>query len=188
MYASLEPKMSYKTKGVLHEPIKTLRVNDGIIISVYKGSFSKFDILIKYRQKSKNGKWSRIRTPKHIHWTVDILMKMQSYKKLTKEFIDFFINIWNNTNPIETERRRQSIDLQSLLQLNKREIEKFKKLSKCGEYNVRFLILLAKLLMIQEKTNLADAYMFRNLLDSLKEGQNLFNILSKASHTGRKKR
>jgi len=177
--------MDFKKGGVLHKPIKTIRLNDNIILGFYEGSLSKFDILIKYRQKLKNGKWSPIRTPKHIHWTVDILMKMQSEKELTEKFIDFFIDIWNKTKPIESEDERQSIDPHSLLSLSQNEIEKFDRLSKHGEYSVRFLILLAKLLMLQEKTNMPGAYMFRNLLQSLKERKDLFKILSIASHTGR---
>ena len=47
------------------------------IIYVFQGSLSQYDILIKYR---KDG--TRIRTPKHIHWVVDILMKMQGNEKL----------------------------------------------------------------------------------------------------------
>ena len=179
-------KMEFKKEGEINYPIKTFRVNDYTIIAIYKGKLSRYDILIKYRQKLKNGKWSRIRTPKHIHWTVDILMKMQSYKQLTEEFIDFFIGIWNSTKPIKSEEERQSINLESLLSLSRQQINKFEELSKRGEYSVRFLILLAKLLMLQEKTNLENAYMFKNLLDALKSGEDLFDILSIASHTGRK--
>ena len=40
------------------------------IIYVFQGILSQFDIVIKYK---KDG--TRIRTPKHIHWVVDILMK-----------------------------------------------------------------------------------------------------------------
>lgn len=180
MNASL-PKMSFKKEGIEHVPIKVFQINDNTILAVYKGSLSPFDILIKYRQKLKNGKWSNIRTPKHIHWTVDILMKMQSFKELTQGFLDFFIDIWNKTTPIKSEQERQSLDLKALLSISEKEIEKFKELSKKGEYSVKFLILLAKLLMLQEKTNRADAYMFKRVLDGLKRGDDLFRVLSTAT-------
>jgi len=175
------PKMICRREGIQHNPIKEFQVNDNIIIAVYKGSISPFDILIKYRQKLKNGRWSRIRTPKHIHWTVDILMKMQAFKGLTQEFLDFFIDIWNTTTPLKSERERQSLDLKKLLDISKEEVERFQKLSKKGEYSVKFLILLAKLLMLQEKTNRQDAYMFKNVLDGLKKGEDLFHVISKAT-------
>ncbi len=175
------PRMSFKRNGEVHQPLKTIRVNGETILAIYAGSLSEFDVLIKYRQKQKDGKWSAIRTPKHIHWTVDILMKMQTYKELTAEFVDFFIRVWETTKPLTSEIERQSIDLEALLRLSEEEISKFKELSKKGEYSVRFLILLAKLLMLQEKTNRADAYMFRNVLEGLKTGEDLFRILSAAT-------
>ncbi len=177
----MEPRMSFKRKEIVHEPLKVFQVNDSTILAVYKGSLSPLDILIKYRQKLKNGKWSNIRTPKHIHWTVDILMKLQSYDQLTRDFVNFFIDIWNDTVPLKTETERQALDLEALLELNRVEIEKFKTLSQKGEYSVRFLILLAKLLMLQEKTNRADAYMFKRVLDGLREGKDLFRLLSTAT-------
>lgn len=177
----VEVKMSFNKAGQLHIPIKTFQVNDSTIIAIYKGSLSPLDILIKYKQKLKNGKWSSLRTPKHIHWTVDILMKMQAYKDLTNKFLGFFIVIWENTVPLQNEKQRQSLDLEAMLNISKTEIKKFRELSKQGEYSVRFLILLAKLLMLQEKTNRADAYMFKRVLDGLKEGKDLFRILATAS-------
>ena len=51
-----------------------------------------------------------------------------------------------------------------------------------GEYSIKFLILLAKLLMIQEKTNYHEAYMFKNLLEQLKTHQDLYKIISTATH------
>ena len=96
------PKMTFKRKGTIHDPIKSFQVNDSTIIAIYKGFLGPLDILVKYRQKMKTGKWSSIRTPKHIHWTVDILMKMQTYEKLMEEFTDFFIDLWNTTKPMQT--------------------------------------------------------------------------------------
>ena len=59
--------MSFYKNNVLHEPIKIFQVNGSTILAVYQGSLSPLDTLIKYRQKQRNGKWSAIRTPKHIH-------------------------------------------------------------------------------------------------------------------------
>jgi len=175
-------KMNFKGRT----PIKVFQVNDSVIVAVYKGKLSKLDILIAYRQKLKSGKWSRVRTPKHIHWTVDILLKMQNYKQLTCKFVDSFIDIWNNTKPMKSEKERKSLNLCELLNLSKKEIKKFAQLSKKGEYSVKFLILFAKLLMLQEKTNRPDAYMFKKVLDGLKEGKDLFGLLSTATMRGRR--
>jgi hypothetical protein len=74
------------------------------------------------------------------------------------------------------------------LESSRQEIEEYEELGKRGEYSIKFLILLAKLLMLQEKTNLETAYMFKKLLEALKSGEDIFKIVSIASHTGGKKR
>jgi len=165
--------------------LKAFKVNGKYIIGIYQGKLSDYDILIKYRQK-EDGEWSRIRTPKHTHWAVDILMKMQVEKNKTKEFLDFLLQRWNEIEPMKNEEERQNrLNIEYLINNYKDELEKYTSLNNKGEYSIKFLILLAELLMIQEKTNREDAYMFKNLLESLKEGKSIFKIISIATHNGR---
>jgi hypothetical protein len=178
--------MTFRKKGKTIEPLKVFEPDDQTIVGVYQGSISKYDILIKYRQKDKNGTWSRIRTPKHIHWAVDLLIKMHTDRAKITSFLDFLIKIWNQTSPIKSEKERNKIlDIKNLLETHKDKLKKYKDISNFGEYRIEFLILLAKLLMIQEKTNMADAYMFKKLLETLKKGEDIFSIVSIATHTGR---
>lgn len=167
------------------ELIHAFKVNGEYIIGIYKGTISDYDILIKYRQKTEKG-WSRIRTPKHIHWAVDILMKMQTEPQKTKEFLNFLLEIWNKIEPINSEEERiKRTNIDYLIEKYQKELNNYKELSKKGEYSVKFLILLAELLMIQEKTNMPNAYMFKKLLEALEKGEDIFNIVSIATHTGR---
>ncbi|OIP74907.1 MAG: hypothetical protein AUK06_02675 [Parcubacteria group bacterium CG2_30_36_18] len=167
-------------------PLFASEVNGNFIIGVYQGSLSEYDILIKYRQKNKDKKWSRIKTPKHIHWAVDILIKMYSDRKQTQDFLDFLIETWNKTKPIKSKQDRKNLlSIKSLLENNSKEIDRYKKLEENGEYSIKFLILLAKLLMVQEKTNLETAYMFKKLLNTLRQGEDIFRIVSSATHSGR---
>lgn len=180
------PHMIFKRDGETFEPLKVFVLEDKII-AVYQGSLSEYDILIKYREKLDNNKWSRIRTPKHIHWAVDLLIKMHSTnKERVAEFLDFLIEIWNKTSPIKNEEeRKNALDIKNLLEKHKDRIKEYQDISNFGEYKTEFLILLAELLMIQEKTNMRDAYMFKELLDALREGKDIFKIVSLATHTGR---
>ncbi len=163
-------------------PLKVFEINNSFIIGIYQGNISEFDIVIRYKQKLGN-EWSRIRTPKHIHWAVDILIKMHEDREKTKEFLDLLINIWNNTLPIKNEKDKERfLNIENLLEFNKNEIEYYQELSKKGEYSIKFLIMLAKLLMIQEKTNLESAFMFKKLLEALKQGKDIFSIVSVATH------
>ena len=171
---------SMQIKG--HELLAEFPVNGSYIIGIYQGSISDFDILIKYRQL-ENGEWSRIRTPKHIHWAVDILIKHYSDIGTTDRLLDFFLELWNRTTPIKTEEERaRLLRTDTLLEEVNTEAAKYTALANHGEYSVKFLILLAKLLMVQEKKNINDAYMFKTLLEQLREHNDIFRIVSTATY------
>lgn len=183
---NLMRSMSFKKMGKLVAPLKVFLPDDKTIIGVYQGAFSQFDILIKYRQVKKDGKWSNIRTPKHIHWAVDLLIKMHSNRKKIRQFLDFLLDIWDKTLPIKSKDERNKIlNIKNLLEKHKDKIKEYQNISQLGEYRIEFLILLAKLLMIQEKTNMPDAYMFKKLLEALRKGKDIFSIVSIATHRGR---
>ena len=151
------------------------------IIFVFPGKLSDFDILIKYR---KDG--SRIRTPKHIHWTVDILMKMQGNEKLTKEFLMAIQDCWHNCVPL-TDNGFEA--LKAMIENGEKEIDikQYVALNTYGEYDVEFLYVLMELLAVQEKTNRADAYMFGKIIEELLETErDIFRIISTAGYGGRK--
>ncbi len=166
--------------------INAFNINDSYIIGIYEGSLSKYDIVIKYRQKLKDGSWSNIRTPKHIHWAVDLLMKMQAEPQKAKDFLLFLLKRWEEVEPIRSEEeRKQRTNFNYLIRKYRKEFENYKELSKKGEYSVKFLLLLAELLMIQEKTNMENAYMFKELLKALENGEDIFKIISIATHRRR---
>jgi len=184
--ADLNKWMCFNKEGKNFKPLEVFEPEPNIVVGVYQGSLSKFDILIKYRQVKKDGKWSNIRTPKHIHWAVDLLIKMHSDREKIKQFLDFLLEIWEQTKPIKNELEREKLlDIKNLLDVHKEKIESYKDISQYGEYRIEFLILLARLLMIQEKTNMRDAYMFKKLLESLKKGQDIFSIVSIATQRKR---
>ena len=171
-------------KGI--EPLTIIEVNDTYILAVYQGSLSEYDLLIRYRQRDKSTKsgWSRIRTPKHIHWAVDAIIKMQHNDKETKKFLQFLINLWNTQiQPLKSrEERDLLLDVEKLKKEANTEANRYPQLANKGEYSIRFLYLIAKLLMVQEKTNLSNAYMFKNLLEALKVHKDIYKIVSIATH------
>lgn len=175
--------MEFRRDGICHIPIFVTEVDEQYIVAAYQGRISEFDILIKYRQIGINSKWSRIRTPKHIHWAADIMIKMHHDKDATREFIDKLIALWESTSPLKTTwERKRMLSVKLLLNNCQAEFEQYQVLGEHGEYSLNFLILLAKLLMLQEKTNLETAFMFKDLLKALKSGEDLFRIVSIATH------
>src|SRR5690606_11906726 len=174
-------------KGI--EPLAIIEVNDTYILGVYQGSLSEYDLLLRYRQKDENTKsgWSRIRTPKHIHWAVDAIIKMHHNDNETKKFLQFLIELWDNQiQPLKTDEERDLLlDVEKLKNEANFEASKYPELANKGEYSIKFLYLIAKLLMIQEKTNLSSAFMFKNLLKALEEHKDIYKIVSIATHNRR---
>ena len=185
MNKKLKVAMTFNRKDKKVLPLIVFEVNGSYILGVYQGTLSDFDILIRYRQKV-DGVWSRIRTPRHIHWAVDILIKLYEDKEKTQEFLNFLLEVWAKTVSIRSRKQQQNVlALESLFNDCQEKIKQYESLNDKGEYSVKYLILLAKLLMIQEKTNLETAYMFKNLLEALKKGGNIFSVVSAASHVGK---
>lgn len=172
------PTMNTKGKVLL----TSFPVNGSFYIGVYQGTLSPYDVVIKYRQK-ENGRWGRLRTPKHIHWAIDILIKQHQEDGETTRLLDFLIDLWDNhISPWNSRQEREEfLDEHNLMDEVNAEANNYPALANKGEYSVRFLILLAKLLMAQEKTNRHDAYMFRNLLGQLRNHDNIFRIVSTAT-------
>ena len=163
------------------KPLCEIPINGSYILGIYKGTLSDFDILLRYRQK-EGEKWSRIRTPKHIHWAVDMLIKHYSEPHETDLLLDSLLKQWEQTVPLESKDDQEHLlSPEKLLADVNEEAKKYNKLAGKGEYSVKFLILIAKLLMVQEKTNRRDAYMFKKLLEKLKEHKNIFEIVSTAT-------
>lgn len=157
-------------------------VNDHFQIGVYQGTISKFDMIVRYKQLIDN-KWTRARTPKHIHWAVDILIKQHEDPEATNRFLDFLLTHWNTVSPLLSEaERNKALDTETLLEQVNKEALNYPELAEKGEYSIKFLILLAKLLMLQEKTNYPDAYMFKSLLEQLKAHKDIYQIVSTATH------
>lgn len=151
------------------------------IIYVFQGNLSQYDILIKYR---KDG--TRIRTPKHIHWVVDILMKMQGNEMLTKQYLVAIQHCWNTCSPLPDNSYET---LKTLIEDGEQaiDIEQYFPLNSFGEYDVEFLYVLMELLAVQEKTNRADAYMFGSIIEELLEtDRDIFKIISTAGFGGRR--
>lgn len=151
------------------------------IIYVFQGTLSQFDIVIKYK---KDG--TRIRTPKHIHWVVDILMKMQGNEALAKRYLRAIQNCWNACVPLTNN---DYATLKALIENgeNDIDIEQYFALNDFGEYDVEFLYVLMELLAVQEKTNRADAYMFGKIIEELLEAdRDIFKIISTAGFGGRR--
>ena len=151
-------------------------------IYVFQGSLSTFDILIKYNKEE-----GKLRTPKHIHWVVDVLMKLQGNHKLTRSFVRLIKKEWKKAKPLTNNdyETLKEIIMNSIENVN---IDKFISLEKYGEFDCEFLFVLTELLAIQEKTNRPDAYLFGEIIDQLLQKElDIFKIVSTTQLKGGQK-
>lgn len=79
--------------------IMDIKIDKTYTIYVFRGSLSQNDIVIKY---SKDGK--RMRTPKHIHWVIDMLLKEQKNHKDVISFIKCMQKTWDEIIGLESNK------------------------------------------------------------------------------------
>lgn len=77
--------------------IMDIKIDNTYTIYVFKGSLSQNDIVVKY---SKDGK--RMRTPKHIHWVIDMLLKEQKNHNDVIAFIKCMQKTWDEIIGLES--------------------------------------------------------------------------------------
>ena len=159
-----------------------IQLNNQIKIGIFQGAKGQrpdLDIVVKYIDPSKSRK---VRTPKHIHWVIDLLIKKQHNKELTIEFISYLRGMWDKLEPLRDKNDQQSI-INKLSE--KEDLRKFVELNNYGEYGVDFIAYIIELFVIEEKTGFVGAFMFKDLFDALLGEKDIFYVVSKATHNGR---
>lgn len=173
--------MRFKRKGVEHASIKEIFLPDGTVIGVFEGSrghIPEHDILIRYQEKGK-----RIRTPKHIHWVIDLLIKKEHDKKLTLEFIKYLKNIYDKVEAFKSKEDRKNC---ILTETTKEKLKRFEPLNKYGEYKVEFMGHLIELMIKMEKNTPPNkpAHVFKELIEAMLQEKEIFVIVSRATQIG----
>lgn len=142
---------------------------EGTEILVSKGSKSENDFIVKYQEKGKH-----IRTPKHIHLVVDIFAKKTGNLDLTNKMIDYILGVIRSVQPATTP-------VPNLQHFQESHAEPFEELNQFGEYSVEFLLVTTELIMIQEKTNYPSGTLNLRLFQKLRDGSDIFSIVSAAT-------
>lgn len=173
--------MRFKRKGKEHIAIKEICLNDGTVIGVFEGSRGAnpdHDILIKYQE---NGK--RLRTPKHIHWVIDLLIKKEHNRELTLEFMKYLRSMYDRVEPFKSKEDRKECNLSQTIH---EKLEPFQELNKYGEYKVDFIGNLIELMIKMEKNTPPEkpARVFKELMDAMIAEKEIFVIVSKATQIG----
>ena len=174
--------MKYKRKGVEHTAIKEIELSDGTIIGVFEGSRGadpNHDILIKYQEQGK-----RLRTPKHIHWVIDLLIKKEHNRELTLKFMKYLRDMYDRVEGFKSAKERSTFEFKETTEV---KLKPFEELNKYGEYKVEFIGHLIELMIKMEKNMPPEkpARDFRELMDAMIQEKEIFVIVSKATQIGR---
>jgi hypothetical protein len=135
---------------------------DGTIIAIYqgnRGSRPDLDFIVKHRHPT-----TRLRTPSHTHWVIDLVIKGEVNPNMTLEFVNELINIYDETQPFETVEERNNYELIHRGNL----VDRFNGLNTIGALSIEMLTTLVELFSKCEKRS-EGAFMFRNMLDLCKQ-------------------
>ena len=89
--------------------------------------------------------------------------------------------MWNRVETFRTKVEQQRCELK---QTTHEKLKRFDELNEYGEYSVEFIGHLIELMMRMEKTGLARAYVFKDLMDAIINEKEIFVIVSKATQVG----
>ncbi|MCL4379663.1 MAG: hypothetical protein M1160_03555 [Candidatus Marsarchaeota archaeon] len=164
--------------------LREFKLNDkrDAIVWIYqgiKGDNKALDIKVKYWDnlcKTRAG-----RTPKHIDWVIDILLKKEHNRELTLEFVKYLLTTYDKITAFKSEEERKG----DLLYTRKDELAKFGSLNQYGQFSVEFLGCVMELLSREEKTSSIKAHMFRDVIEALLTSNDIFAITNTATFRGR---
>src|SRR3989338_4353958 len=125
--------LRFKRDGKEHIAVKEIKLSDGTIIAVFEGSRGHnpdHDILIKYQEQGK-----RLRTPKHIHWVIDLLIKKEHDKELTLKFMKYLRDMYDKVDGFKSAEERSHFEFKETTTAKLKPVEE---LNKYGEYKAEF--------------------------------------------------
>jgi hypothetical protein len=106
--------------------ILDIDLQDDFMLYVFPGSLSPNDIGLKYRKRN-----SRVRTPKHIHWAVDLLIKKFLSRELTNSLLEVFRQCWDDVHGLQARDADTIVRSLSIAQ-NQEYLQRFDPLNTLG--------------------------------------------------------
>jgi len=151
--------LEYKVpRGPRLKSIREFQLDDGTVIATFDGDLSDLDFMVKYLDSSKS---KSLRTPSYCMLGVDLLLKAQQNKDLTKDFVIEFLQIWDETIP-----PTNVIDRDTYVYNFHRVLEDYSELNFYGELSLEMLSTVINLYILSERVK-PGVKKFRTLLESV---------------------
>lgn len=155
-------------------------LKDKMLIGLFQGSRGNrpdMDFIIKFLE---SGAKNRLRTPKHIHWVVDLIIKKQSHPVEVKNFIQKYLIWYDNIKPFQTIKERNTYKPFTPTIIE----NSFQKLDVKDTYSLEYLAHIIELFIKCEK-KMEGAFMFKGILQIMLDycdgKKDYFQVLSHAS-------
>lgn len=147
-------------------------------IYAFPGGLSRKDILVKYTGPYNP---SRKRTPQHIHWLIDLLLKKQKEAVQADSFLRKCKQFWNEEATEISDNTFEKVKALIDKYINNDDYfglgDPTLQQPVIGEFSLTFLACLFVLLATEEMTNSHNqAYMFGNVIDELLKPMNNLDI------------
>lgn len=140
-------------------------MKDGLILGMFQGNRGdrpKIDFIIKFLEPRKKAK---LRTPQHMHWVVDLLLKKETHKNDVRKIIKYFYNFYQKAPVFKSVKQRNNYQLRAPSVIRK----KYNNLKHSGTYSIEYVAYLIELFTLCEKVSPRKNKMFEELLRILVE-------------------
>lgn len=156
-------KLTFRKLGKTFEPITYWELSDNTFVAIYqgeRGANPELDFIVKYLAPNK-----RLRMPSHTHWIVDLLIKADNNPDIVRDFVNEWINIYEQLEPFKDKEERKNYKL-----IFKDEFSnnlKYSIINQYGNFSTEFLSVIIELFIRCEKQT-PGAFMFKGLLKLIK--------------------
>ncbi|MDP3704499.1 MAG: hypothetical protein Q8R24_01145 [Legionellaceae bacterium] len=143
---------------------KTYKTKDGTLVGLFQGNRGirpDLDFVIKILILGNDKK---LRPPTHTFWVVDLLLKIPHFKNEVREIVQYYIDYYIHTNPFSSVDERDNYQLETVNEITTR----YAQLEQSYTLSLDYVAMVIELFCKNEKIN-PDAYMFRNLLLTLRD-------------------
>ena len=144
--------------------LRTYKTQDGTLIGLFQGDRGvrpDLDFVIKILIPGLDKK---LRPPTHTFWVVDLLLKIPQFRNEVRAIVQYYIDYYNRTTPFSSIQERDNYQLETVKEI----VARYTHLDQPYTLSLDYVAIIIELFCKNEKIK-PDAYMFRNLLLTLKD-------------------